>query len=111
RLHEAHAVKVFLPRFFHAHKDATIVRWPDLILPKDSRSGSASETGTPEFIDYIVAEQPERQTAMRGGLAWLDAQCLQRFDQTFVRCADAERRQVLHDIAWPHQAPPAMSHA
>jgi hypothetical protein len=100
----------YQPRFFNAHEYATIVALGDLILPKDARSGSASEAGTAEFIDYIVAEQPDRQTAMRGGLGWLDTECRGRFDKAFVDCSDVQRRQVLDDIAFPKRARPEMSH-
>src|SRR5215510_7470346 len=65
----------YKPRFFNAHEYATIVLLGDLIIPKDARSGSASDAGAPEFIDYIVSVQPARQTAMRGGLQWLDSEC------------------------------------
>ena len=47
---------------------------------------------------------------MRGGLAWLDRECLTRFDKTFVMCTAAERTQVLDDIAWPQKAKPELSH-
>jgi hypothetical protein len=96
-------------RFFSAAEFATIVALSDMIIPRDGRSGSASDAGAPEFIDYIVAEQPARQTAMRGGLVWLDTDCRRRFDKTFTACSDAERRQVLDSIAWPRQARPEMS--
>ena len=97
----------YTPRFFTAHEYATVVALSDLIIPKDGRSGSASEAGAPEFIDYLIGEQADRQTAMRGGLMWLDTECLARFDKTFVDCADADRRAVLDDIAWPRRAKPA----
>jgi len=74
------------------------------------RSGSASQAGAPEFIDHIVGLQTERQTAIRGGLVWLDTECRKRFDKAFLECADAERRQVLDDIAWPRKAKPELSH-
>jgi len=48
------------------------------------------------------------QVAMRGGLAWLDAECRTRFTRTFLQASDAERRQVLDDIAWPAKARPEM---
>jgi hypothetical protein len=99
----------YKPRFFTAHEYATVTALGDLIIPKDDRSGSASDAGAPEFIDYIVAEQSERQTAIRGGLAWLDTQCRARFDRTFLDCADADRRKVLDDIAWPKRAKPELS--
>ena len=102
--------KPYALRFFTPGEYATVVALSDLILPRDARSASASEAGAPEFIDYIVAEQPARQTAMRGGLVWLDSECRRRFDKAFVDCSDAERRQVADDIAWPRKARPELSH-
>ena len=96
----------YTPRFFTAHEYATVIALADLIIPRDARSGSASEAGAPEFIDYLIGEQVDRQTAIRGGLMWLDNDCLARFDRTFVDCAGAERRSVLDDIAWPRRAEP-----
>jgi gluconate 2-dehydrogenase gamma chain len=102
--------KPYALRFLTPREHATVVALSDLILPRDARSASASEAGVPEFIDYIVAEQTVRQTAMRGGLVWLDSECRQRFDRSFVDCSDAERRQVADAIAWPRKATPEMSH-
>jgi hypothetical protein len=75
----------------------------DLIIPKDERSGSATDAGVPEFMDFMMIDQPARQTAMRGGLAWIDRECLARFDKPFTACAAAERTAVLDDIAWPQK--------
>jgi hypothetical protein len=98
------------PKFFTAREYATIVALSDLIIPKDDRSGSASDAGVPEFIDYIVSAQADRQVAMRGGLGWLDNECRERFDKAYLDCADAQRRQVIDDIAWPGRAKPEFSH-
>jgi gluconate 2-dehydrogenase gamma chain len=76
----------------------------DIVLPRDDRSGSATDAGVPEFMDFMMLDQPARQVAMRGGLAWLDAECEQRFDTRFIDCADAQRTAVLDDIAWPSRA-------
>src|SRR5205085_1012304 len=81
RAQAATANRAYAPRFFSAHEYATVIALSDLILPRDNRSGSASDAGAPEFIDYIVAEQSERQTAMRGGLSWLDNESRKRFDK------------------------------
>jgi gluconate 2-dehydrogenase gamma chain len=91
----------FKPKFFTAHEYATVVILVDLIIPKDERSGSATDAGVPEFMDFIVGDQPHRQTAMRGGLAWLDRECERRFDKRFVACSDPERRDMLDDISGP----------
>jgi gluconate 2-dehydrogenase gamma chain len=100
----------FQPAFFTAHEYATVRLLVDLIVPKDEHSGSATDAGVPEFMDFMMVDQPARQTAMRGGLGWLDRECLSRFDKTFVGCTAAERTQVLDDIAWPQKARPGMSH-
>jgi hypothetical protein len=100
----------FRPKFFTKHEYATVTVLVDLIIPKDERSGSATDAGVPAFMDFMMIDQPGRQTAMRGGLGWLDRECLSRFDKTFVACSPAERTQVLDDIAWPQKARPGMSH-
>lgn len=61
-------------------------------------------------MDFMMIDQPNRQNAMRGGLAWLDAESQRRVATTFVACTDAERRAVLDDISWPRrQIKPGMS--
>jgi len=100
----------YKPKFFTPHEWATVRVLVDIIIPKDERSGSATDVGVPEFIDFIVNDQPARQTAMRGGLAWLDNECQDRFDKTFLACSGTHRTAVLDDIAWPQKATPAMSH-
>ena len=100
----------FKPKFFTPHEYATVRMLVDIIIPKDERSGSATDAGVPEFMDFIMGDEPGRQLAMRGGLAWLDRECQNRFDKTFITSTEAERTQVLDAIAWPQQATPAMSH-
>ena len=67
----------------------------DLVIPADGRSGSATEAEVPEFIDFTLTddlaeprEREDMQTAVRGGLAWLDRECRGRFERPFVECAD-----------------------
>jgi len=102
--------QTYQPRFFTAHEYQTVRVLVDLIIPNDERSGSATDAGVPEFMDFIVGDQTSRQTAMRGGLAWLDTECRERFGKAFVDGDDGQRRAVLDDIAWPARARPEMSH-
>src|SRR6516164_9081142 len=81
----------FQPKFFTKHEYATVTLLADLIIPRDERSGSASDAGVPEFMDFMMIDQPARQTAMRGGLAFIDRLCETRFDKRFIECADADR--------------------
>ena len=101
------------PGFFTAHEWQTVRLLVDYIIPRDERSGSATDAKVPEFMDFLLADKDaslSSRTSMRGGLAWLDNECRSRFAKTFVRATDAERRQVLDDIAWPKKARPEMSH-
>ncbi len=99
----------FKPKFFTASEYATVGILVDLIIPRDERSGSATEAGVPEFMDFIMIDMPSRQVPMRGGLAWLDRECERRFDRRFLDCAGQERGAVLDDIAWPQTARPEMA--
>ena len=106
----AGAAVQFEPQFFTAHEYETVRILVNLILPRDERSGSATDAGVPEFMDFIVADQQGRQTAMRGGLAWIDVQCKRRFGSTFVECAVEQRTELLDELAWPERARPELSH-
>jgi len=89
----------FAPKFFTRAEYQTVRVLSDLIIPADERSGGAIDAGVPEFMDFTMVDQPARQVAMRGGLAWLDLECQRRFDKTFVGATDAERQAVLRDLA------------
>jgi gluconate 2-dehydrogenase gamma chain len=101
------------PRFFTAHEVAVATVLADLILPADERSGSASSAGTIEFIDFMLMEpgQENARVAVRGGLAWMDAESRRRYaGRTFLEITEAERTAILDDIAWPARARPEFSH-
>lgn len=100
----------FAPQFFTPVEYAAVVVLADLIIPADERSGGASDAGVPEFIDFMMVDQPARQVPMRGGLAWLDQESNARFAKTFVAASDAERRQVLDDISGLEPAREDQSH-
>jgi gluconate 2-dehydrogenase gamma chain len=104
------AAQSFVPKFFSATEFKLVTALADIVIPKDERSGSASDAGVPEFMDFMMIDQPARQVAMRGGLAWLDHECQQRFDKIFLECTDAQRIAVLDDIAWPARAKPEHAH-
>ena len=97
------------PAFFTEHEFETVRVLVDLILPADGRSGSATDADVPEFMDFMMIDQPDLQLSMRGGLAWLDHHSRRRFGNTFVMLADGDRRSILDEIAWPDDADPAVS--
>lgn len=98
----------FKPKFFTAHEYATVGLLGDLIIPKDERSGSASDAGVPEFMDFMMTDQPQRQTAMRGGLALIDRLCESRYDKRFTALTDAQRRAILDEIAYTSNRDPGL---
>ncbi len=103
-------------RFFTDHEYETVHVLADLVIPADERSGSATDAGVPAFIDFVMTDEllggpqrmRERQTALRGGLAWLDHQSHTRFDAAFLDATNAQRRTLLDAIAYPDEAEPAM---
>jgi gluconate 2-dehydrogenase gamma chain len=90
----------FKPRFFTAREYAMVGVLVDLIIPRDDRSGSATEAGVPQFMDFMMIDQPRRQVAMRGGLALVDRLANQRFGKGFLAASSSQRRQLLDEIAY-----------
>jgi gluconate 2-dehydrogenase gamma chain len=95
-------------KFFTEHEMATITVLGDIIIPKDDKSGSASDAKVPEFIEFIVKDIPDHQLPMRGGLRWLDLQMLNRHGNTFKDCNSDQQLQMVTEIAYPAKAAPEM---
>jgi gluconate 2-dehydrogenase gamma chain len=100
----------FAPKVYTPHEWETVRTLVDYIFPRDERSGSATDAMVPEFMDTMLELEPGMRTAHRGGLAWLDSECRERFGTTFVASTDAQRRQMLDLIAFPSRAPAELSH-
>lgn len=103
----------YVPKFFTRAEWRTVRMLADYIIPRDSRSGSATDAKVPEYIDWLMADKEASESsrvAMRGGLGWLDLESAERFGTKFVPSTDAQRRKVLDDIAWPKKARPEHAH-
>jgi len=103
----------YSPKFFTAAEWITVGMLADYVIPRDERSGSATDARVPEYMDWLLADKEtsdSTRTAMRGGLGWLDLECYERFGKPFAKSADRDRRLVLDDIAWPAKAKPIHSH-
>jgi hypothetical protein len=100
----AHEQKLLGERFFNDHETKTIHVLADIIIPKDELSGSATDAKVPEFIEFIVKDLPIHQTPMRGGLRWLDLQCMKRYDNAFIDCTSVQQFAMIDDIAFPETA-------
>lgn len=95
-------------KFFSPHEMATITVLADIIIPKDEKSGSASEAKVSDFIEFIVKDIPSHQIPMRGGLRWLDLQCLNRFQKPFKDASGKQQIEMLDLIAYPNRIKPGM---
>jgi gluconate 2-dehydrogenase gamma chain len=99
--------------FFTAAEWKTVGVLADDIIPKDDRSGSATDAGVPAFIDYHLSlpeAGDDTRVSIRGGLAWLNTESRKRFRRIYASLAPAQRNQILDDIAWPDKAKPEFSH-
>lgn len=87
--------------FFDPYERETLTELVDLIIPADEDSPSASDVKVPDFIEFIVKDQPELQQPMRDGLKWLDKYALQRFQDVFTGITTDQRIDILDRIAYP----------
>lgn len=100
--------KLMAEIFFTPHEMATLSALSDIIIPTDEVSGSATDAKVPEFIEFIAKDMPQHQTPLRGGLRWLDVQCLKRFLKTFKDCSLQQQMEMVDEIAWSNRAKPEM---
>jgi hypothetical protein len=103
----------YTPKFFSRYEWRTARMLADYVIPRDERSGSATDAKVPEFMDFLLSDKDASEsskTAMRGGLAWMDNEAQHRFGKRFVDATDTQRRATLDDIAWPKRAKAEHSH-
>lgn len=105
----AYDARLMKEKYFTASELATLAVLSDIIIPADKKSGSASQSGVPQFIEFMVKDQPTWQTPFRGGLAWLDQESRKRFGKIFTALSNEQRIKIVDDIAYPETAKPEMS--
>jgi gluconate 2-dehydrogenase gamma chain len=97
--------------FFTRAEMRTVRVLADDVLPKDARSGSATDARVPEFMDFnlSVPETDENtRTAWRGGLRWLDTESRRRHGVAYASATRAQRHAILDDIAYPDKVTPQL---
>ena len=105
---QAYYEKLMSERFFDDHEMKTIRLLADIIIPRDETSGSATDAGVHDFIEFIVKDKPEHQVPMRGGLKWLDLHCNRQYGKPFAELSSADQLAMVDQIAYPDQAKPGM---
>jgi hypothetical protein len=100
-------------KFLTARELRTVAVLADDVLPRDERSGSATDAGVPAFIDYHLAREETSAAArlqFRGGLRWLDTESRARFGVAYAAAREAQRHAILDDIAYPDKVDPRLRH-
>ncbi len=94
----------YVPKNFTADEYRLVRLLVDYVIPRDARSGSATQAGVPQFMDFMLGENAGMRTWMRDGLSWVNAECRRRFDQGFISCTEPQRKELLDAIAYPRRA-------
>jgi hypothetical protein len=95
-------------KIFNDHERRTIAVLSDIIIPADKVSGSATEAKVPQFIETMAIELPVHQTPLKGGLRWLDLQCVKNYENPFADCTREQQIAMVDAIAYPKKARPEM---
>ena len=93
------------PQFFTAAEYATVERLADIIIPNDGTLG-AKEAGVAEFIDFMVASDPEPQYGFRTGLSWLNAHAEQKDGKRFAELTPEQQTSLLEPLGFKDKARP-----
>lgn len=99
--------------FFTRAELRTVRVLADDIIPRDGRSGSATEAGVPEFMDFhlsVPETDDNTRVQWRGGLRWLDTESRKRFNVAYAAATAAQRHAILDDIAYPDKVKPELKY-
>jgi hypothetical protein len=93
------------PIFFTPAEFAVVDQLTEIIIPRDEHPG-AREAGVAEFIDLMVARDPELQFPFRRGLTWLDASATSAFGRDFMELPAEGQEAVLRRLAYKKEQKP-----
>jgi hypothetical protein len=84
----------YMPKAFNQHNFETLKKLAEIIVP------GASQAGAAEYIDLLSAHNQELAAILNGGFAWLDHYMRQNYGADFLRASDAQRTELLDQLAW-----------
>ena len=91
--------------FFDTHEYAMVERLAEMIIPSDETPG-AKEAGVAEFIDFMVASDPEVQYPFRIGLTWLNAHSERSTGKKFLELSPEQQTSLLEPLGLKNKARP-----
>ena len=98
--------QTYKPKFFTTLEWRTVQVLADIVIPRDAKSGSATQAGVPQFMDFVMTEYTQNQARMREGLGWINAEARTRFGKPFPDITAVQRIAIVEDVAWPAKAKP-----
>jgi len=90
---------MYVPQFFTAAEYAMVERLSEIIIPSDVTPG-AKEAGVAEFIDFMVASDPEGQYPFRTGLSWLNAHSERTLGRKFIELSAEQQNSLLEPLGF-----------
>ena len=91
------------PQFFSLAEYPMVERLAEIIIPSDATPG-AREAGVAEFIDFMVASDPEVQYSFRMGLAWLNAHSERTAGKRFLDVSPGQQISLLESLGFKDKA-------
>ena len=91
------------PQFFTPAEYASVERLTEIIIPTDTTPG-AKEAGVAEFIDFMVASDPDAQYGFRTGLTWLDAFSDETTGKRFMELSLEQQTSLLEPLGFKDKA-------
>jgi gluconate 2-dehydrogenase gamma chain len=95
----------YRPQFFTPSEYIVTERLAEIIIPSDSTPGT-KEAGVAEFIDFMVASDPDAQYPMRLGIAWLNAHSERELGKRFADLAPEQQTSLLEPLGFKDKARP-----
>ncbi|HEX4773798.1 MAG TPA: gluconate 2-dehydrogenase subunit 3 family protein [Bryobacteraceae bacterium] len=90
----------YLPRFLTKSEYQLTSELCEIVIPTDDQSPGAKQAGVPWFIDTVLLyANNERKGAWRTGLSDIDAVAVRLKGDSFLRCSEADRLQVVQKLA------------
>ena len=61
----------YVPKNFTSDEWRLVRLLVNYVIPADARSGSATQAGVPEFMDFVLGEYASNRQWMKDGLGWM----------------------------------------
>ena len=88
----------YTPIQLTVHEFRTVSRLAELIVPADTRGGSAVDAGAPEFIDLLCSQNDQLTTIYQNGVRWLDATASNQFASNFIDTSQEAQTSILDGL-------------